>query len=380
MAKGLRYDGEFIVGGRATTRVTPNFRLSEFQSRGGALRVNRELVASLQSLRDGYGRAISVKSMGRRQGFEVAAPGMFAWLGAASIEQLLASASELVESGEFAVAQIHDGQVYVEVPSQLPPMVAAGAFEMGMRLTAAYETSGDPYLQVTGNFDGAGLSFGPIQVNFGTGTLSDLMQRFHALDAAALEKCFQRPDHYHEWQRVVHSSRREQIAWADGLSRGRNKHRIAEPWNRYLQNVGQVQAFRDETVRYAYDVYGRKLVIQLAWLKGLSAIRIDHFACLSALYDCCVQQGGLEKAQAEIRRRVERENPQTQHELVHIAVEERGRRASRRWRADCISRRLGILYRDPVRITESGFTAYRDNPRMYLVRNATVRAVEQYLS
>jgi ribonucleoside-diphosphate reductase beta chain len=37
-------------------------------------------------------------------------------------------------------------------------------------VTAGFETSGDPYLQVPGNFDGAGLSFGPLQANFKTGT------------------------------------------------------------------------------------------------------------------------------------------------------------------------------------------------------------------
>ncbi len=41
---------------------------------------------------------------------------------------------------------------------------------------------------------------------------------------------------------------------------------------------------------------------------------------LSALYDRCVQQGSLNKAHDTIRKRVERERPENQFQLVRIAV------------------------------------------------------------
>jgi hypothetical protein len=53
-------------------------------------------------------------------------------------------------------------------------------------VTAAFETAGDPFQQVTGNFDKAGLSFGPLQMNFGTGTLQELFRRFAARDNSQL--------------------------------------------------------------------------------------------------------------------------------------------------------------------------------------------------
>ena len=117
----------------------------------------------------------------------------------------------------------------------------------------------------------------------------------------------------------------------------------------------------------------------LSWLQGLTSIRIDHFACLCALYDLCVQQGGLDPAHDAIRARVRIEHPSDQFELVHIAVEERGRKALPRYRADCVSRRLGILYREPQRVSISGFTAKRSNPRFYLLRNAAVHDMATYL-
>ena len=53
---------------------------------------------------------------------------------------------------------------------------------------------------------------------------------------------------------------------------------------------------------------------------------------------------------------------------------------SAEWRADCISRRLGILYREPVTVKESGTTAARQNLRVYLVRDVAVRGAEKYLT
>jgi len=93
-----------------------------------------------------------------------------------------------------------------------------------------------------------------------------------------------------------------------------------------------------------------------------------------------VQQGSLDKAHDAIRRRVQREQPQDDFHLTRIAVEERGRKADARWRADCISRRLCIIERDPVKVVDSGQTAERDNPNLYLLRNAPVSQVERYLT
>jgi hypothetical protein len=45
-------------------------------------------------------------------------------------------------------------------------MAAELALDRAIAVIAAFETAGDPYQQVTANFNDAGLSFGPLQVNF----------------------------------------------------------------------------------------------------------------------------------------------------------------------------------------------------------------------
>lgn len=381
MASGLKYDDDYLIGGPARARVTPNFQLSEYARADGTVRVHRELLAAVQRVREELGTGISIAGVVPRGGLGAGIEGRFVWLKAADPAALADAARRVARDGWLARVEPRGEQVYVEMydPSKLPALAAERALDLAIAVTAAFETSGDPYLQVTGNFDGAGLSFGPLQVNLGTGTLQELFRRFAARDEATLRACFGAL--WDEWQRMLRlPSRAAQVRWADALSRGPRKAAFDPAWTKALQAVGRQPVFRAEWLRYAYDTYGRKLVVALAWLKGVRPIPIRNFRCLAALYDLCVQQGSLDKAHAAIRRRIERENPQDEFALTRIAVEERGRTANAQWRADCISRRLCILEREPVRVIESGQSAQRDNPQLHLLRNAPVHQMERWLA
>ena len=380
MAKGLKYEDDYLIGGPARSKVSPNFALSEFAGADGRVRVHRELVAAVQLLRDTLGAPLKIVGMAPAHGLGRGLEGRFVWLATNDPAALEAAARGLLREHDLARVEARGDWLYVEIPdpAQPPAMVAERALDRAIAVTAGFETSGDPYLQVTGNFDGAGLSFGPLQVNFKTGTLQEMFRRFQARDEARLRACFGAM--WPEWQQVLRlPSRARQVAWADARSRGARKADFEASWKAALQAVGREPAFRAEMLRYAYDTYGRKLVVALAWLRGLKPIPIRNLRCLAALYDLCVQQGSLDRAHAAIRRRVEREQPRDEFHLTRIAVEERGRAADPRWRADCISRRLCILQRDPVKVAESGQTAERDNPKLYLLRNAPVSQIERYL-
>ena len=381
MPKGLKYENDYIVGGPAKCRVTPNFTLSEYTGANGKVCIHRELVASVQVLRNSLGAAVSIAGVAPAGGLGKGLEGRFVWLKANDIAALEAAARKLIKEGHFVRVETSGGKLYVEMPDpdHLPALLPERALDLAIAVTAGFETSGDPYLQVTGNFDGAGLSFGPLQVNFKTGTLQELFQRFQARDEQRLRDCF--GPLWTEWQRVLHlPSRVQQVAWADALSRGARKADFDPRWKAALQAVGSEPAFRTEMLRYAYDTYGRKLIVALSWLHGLVPIRISNVRCLAALYDLCVQQGSLDKAHDAIRRRVQREQPLDEFQLTRIAVEERGRKADPRWRADCISRRMCIIERDPVKVVDSGQTAERDNPNLYLLRNVPVSQIERYLT
>lgn len=368
--------------GTTNQYLSPNFRLGEFRDASGQAYVHRDLLGALQMLRDAHDGSISVRSMQAPAAVDSPAPrGEGVLIEAADGPRLANDAEALIRDGWLARVTQVGTRLWVDMPDPAdpPPVLAEQAFDYVLRVTAAYETSGDPYLQVTGNFDQQGLSFGPIQVNLGTGTLQELFRRLRARNEDLLRQCFDSDIHYEEFQQVLDGPRTRALAWADARSIGHQKQGIAQPWRGYLQAVGSQPVFQIEMRRQAYDGYGRRVLSTLAFLRGLSALRIADLRCLAALFDMCVQQGSVLRAEAAIRRRVAEEAPEDEFTLTRLVVEERARAANPQWRADALSRRLGILDRQAVAVTIDGIRARRANPRLYLLRNGRVKRLDAYL-
>ncbi len=368
MVWSVEWDGAFVVGGDGGRRLTPNFRLREFQRPDGKVRVHRELVSALQLLRNRFGKGIGIRGTDD--------DGLGAKISGNPVGDLLKAADALEAHKLFAEA-VQEGEVVkvrIPDPENLPQIGLEQALETAFSVTAAYETAGDKFQEVAGNFDGAGLSFGPAQVNFKTGTIEPLFEKFRQADEAKLKECFGGGDDWEEWQRVSKlPTWQEKVAWADAISTGRRKALIVEPWRGYLQAVGRVEQFRAIMVEEILRKYGARVLKDMQFLQSLAPdVPVDHLRCLCSLYDVAIQQGGLGRAEAEIRARVAKEKPKDQFALVRAAVEERGKRASSRWRADCVSRRVGILTGVPTRVQESGQTAQRANINFFMLRDVRV--------
>jgi hypothetical protein len=366
-----QWDGGFLVGGDDALRLTPNFRLREFRNPNGSVRIHRELVAALQMLRERFGRPLTVT--------RVEADGLGALVTCASVEDLARAADRLQGHRLFAAVRRDGNGVHVTIPAPdaLPEIELEQALESAFSVTSCFETSGDRFQQVTGNFDGAGMSFGPAQWNFKSGTLVPLFRRFEDADAPALTACFTDRDDFEEFQRVLTRPMAEQIGWADALSTGRGKHEIAEPWRGYFRAVGRVQRFRAIMVEEALRKYGARVLTAVTYLQDLvPGVRIDHLRCLCALYDLVIQQGSLDKAKTAIEAQVRQRRPRDQFELVRLAVEARGRTAAPQWQADCVSRRVGILNGVPE--TVDGHQ--RANINFYLLRDVRIRDAQSFLT
>ncbi len=382
MAGAIILRDDFIIGGQANSLVTPNFRLSEFTQADGSIYIHRELAASLQVLRDNLGLPIRIEPITPTYLNRIGSYGLGIIATADDLDRMQLEANRLIRQGYLKICQRNTANIYLEIPdpSNLPAIAPKTAFECGVKVTAAFETRGDPYQQVTGNFDGAGLSFGPIQCNLGSGTLQELFRRIRGEDELRLQSCFATVEDYLTFWNILDGPRNQAVQWADMLSTGVRRQGFAQPWRGYLQAVGEEPIFRDVMLRYAYDKYGKLLMSALAFLQGVSPIKITNLRCLAALYDMGIQQGSLAKAYASIRRRITSEQPADEFALTRITVEERANKASPQWRADCLSRRLCILERQPVTVTMSGQQACRSNPRSYLLRNSPVKGLERYLS
>lgn len=370
MVWSVEWDGGFVAGGDGNVRLTPNFRLKEFFRPDGSVRVHRELVSALQILRERFGASLSVAVIDD--------DGLGATLKCRSIPDLMEAADAVRAHRLFAIVEQHGDGVYVRIPdpAQLPEIGLEQALETAFSVTSGFETSGDRFQQVTGNFDDAGMSFGPAQWNFRSGTLTPLFREFERVDADALRDCFEDEVDYAEWNNVLEASKDVQIAWADNISTGRGKHDVMQPWKGYLQAVGRVEAFRAVMVEQALRKYGAKLLDAIRYLQRLApGVRIDHLRCMCSLYDLVIQQGSLGRARKEIEQRVADEKPVDQFALVGIAVEERGRKASRQWRSDCVSRRLGILNGVPKSVDGK----QRANMHFYMLRDVRIEGASELL-
>ncbi|MCU7931308.1 MAG: hypothetical protein KZQ90_10940 [Candidatus Thiodiazotropha sp. (ex Codakia rugifera)] len=381
MANSIQLEENFIIGGKSTAYLTPNFLLKEFIRANGKIRVHRELVAGLQILRDNFSMPIEIDPERPATAYQPGDDGLCIVITANDPSTLEKEAQKLVRLDYFSRCNRNGNNLYLEMhhPSQLPYIAPKVAFDCGMKVTAAFETRGDPYQEVTGNFDLAGLSFGPIQCNLKSGTLQELFRRMRGEDERRLQRCFENKDDYLIFWEVLDGSRKKAIIWADGLSTGTGKHGFSQPWKGYLQAVGREKLFREVMLRYAYDKYGKLLMSALAFLRGVSSIPINNLRCLAALYDMGVQQGSLSKAHHAIKRRVVAEQPADEFTLTRIAVEERAKKASPRWRADCLSRRLCILERQPVSVSLDGQRSRRSNRSSYLLRDSSVKGLDRYL-
>lgn len=370
MVWSIDWDGGFVVGGEDKVRLTPNFRLKEFRRPDGKIRVHRELVSALQMLRERFASPLSVELTDD--------DGLGVVLSCRSVPDLMKAADAVRAHRLFEFTEQRGDGVYVRIPdpARLPGIGLEQALETAFSVTSGFETSGDRFQQVTGNFDDAGMSFGPAQWNFRSGTLTPLFEAFERADADALRACFGDEIDYEEWRNILAAPVGEQIAWADNISTGRGKHDVMQPWKGYLQAVGRVEAFRAVMVEQALRKYGAKLLDAIRYLHDLApGVQIDHLRCMCSLYDLVIQQGSLYRARKEIEQRVAAERPADQFSLVGIAVEERGRKASKQWRADCVSRRLGILKGVP----ETVDGRQRANMHFYMLRDVRIDGARELM-
>jgi len=367
----VNWDGDFVVGGDGNQRLTPSFRLKEFRKADGSVRVHRELVSALQLVRERLGQSLSVVRT-QPDGFGAVVSGD-------SAPDVRAAAVAIRDRGIFTTIDVEpDGfGVRIPLPERLPPLGLDEALETAFSVTAAFETAGDKFQQITGNFDGAGLSFGPAQVNFGSGTLVPLFRKFIAADQNALRACFSDPDDYDDFMNVLDLPAPQQIQWATSITTGRGGHEVVEPWRSYFQETGRVPLFREITAESILSDYGAKAARAVTALEKLRPdIRVDRLRCICALYDLVVQQGSLDKAWPEIAQRVAVEKPANQVDLVRIAVEERGRKALPQWQADAVSRRVGILTGVPFTVDDR----QRANINFYMLRDVRVTSVDRLLA
>lgn len=241
------------------------------------------------------------------------------------------------------------------------------AQEIALRVSGGYEgRSNLDYHALADDFDGQGTSFGLIQWNFGQNTLGPLLLQMYNRDPAAFAGAFPAGADYQALETAIRSQDQPaQSRWARSVL-GNNR----AAWSRAFSNLGDIPAFQEIQLNAVLD-YHQGVVNAIVMMRGIAPDLMEevHVGTYAALYDLCVQQGSIDKggSLATARQRYGAEQPDTQIKFLEIIVQERARTASARWRADAMSRRMGIIQRSTYSASESGYSAARSNANFHLL-------------
>ncbi|WP_413703690.1 hypothetical protein [Pseudomonas sp. Pseusp16] len=239
--------------------------------------------------------------------------------------------------------------------------------ELALKVSGGYEGHKMlDYHALADDFDQQGTSFGLIQWNFGQGTLGPVLLKMLQKDSIAFSRCFPATTDYQSLKNaLIQSDKAAQLAWARDILRTNRAG-----WKQAFNALGGERQFQEIQLREAAS-YHSNVQRCIRDMRAISPSIMNEVGVLTyvALYDLCVQQGGLEKGRTllEIRSRVGSEAPLTQENLLKICVQERAKSASSRWAADCMSRRMGIIQGSPYSANLQGNTANRNNINFHLL-------------
>jgi hypothetical protein len=206
-------------------------------------------------------------------------------------------------------------------------------WERCLQLTAAFE--GHNYGLIAGNFDGAGLTWGIIGFTLKHGELSQIVLEVFANNPQLVQGIF--GENTNELVHMMQATKDDQLHWADTISTGRKKVRVAEPWASSFFEFGtqvEVQAIQ---VRRARDMYF------LAAQQTANALQLKTELGVSLCFDVHVQNGGIKTDAKEAidagRSTLPLGDERALRILVANAVADSARAA---YRADVLARKLCI--------------------------------------
>ena len=202
------------------------------------------------------------------------------------------------------------------------------AKETALIISGTYEGKGG-FASLSGNFDNMGMSWGIVQFNFGQNTLGPLLIDMRNKNTTLFNGCFSNNEDLSSLNKALDKGTNEQMKWAIHIIR---------------------------------------------WMRGIhpSVMEKVEFKTFAALVDLSIQQGGIDKVKDIIKAKSLSSPTNTQYAFAKLVVEERGSTASARWRADCISRRLGILNKKATSYSHSGYVARRDNSKFSLIKEVYI--------
>ena len=228
-------------------------------------------------------------------------------------------------------------------------------------LTAAFEVGStapdEIFSYVTGNFDGQGITLGPVGFSWRADEIQRLLRVMEKDHPGVLLRIF--GGQYVELRAILVKDMATQMAWAERLS-AHNGASIAEPWLTQFRSLGRTSEFKEVTYAEIQTRYLNRAIQQCDQL-GLLSQR-----GLALVFDTEVQNGerGLSHALQELTANAQLIQQRDEVARMIVIARAIADTSNTRYRADVLNRKMiiatgnGVLHR-----TKYDLSAVRDNAR-----------------
>ncbi len=223
--------------------------------------------------------------------------------------------------------------------------------ERCLQLTAAFEGHGFGMIQ--GNWDGAWLTWGIIGFTLKHGEVSRIVLEVFGAHPGVVRGPFDALTD--ELIRIMRATRAEQEAWANRISEGLKKFKVAEPWRSAFARFGEQEVVQAVQIRHAYEGY-LDPALETARRYGLST-ELGIGLC----FDIQVQNGGIGSEAREAIEAARRNRPPQDERTLRILVANAvADHARPEFRQDVRSRKLtiatgaGQVHGEPFELTSWG--------------------------
>ncbi len=219
-----------------------------------------------------------------------------------------------------------DSDTYQKLMGQPVPPVR----DRALGLTARFEGHGFTLAQ--GNFDGAGITWGIIGFTLSGGELKQILLE---IKPELVRQAFGAKTD--QLLGVLKLPMRQQIAFADSISLGASKARLAEPWRSAFGTLGEFPEVQEVQLRHVDEDYFQP-ALQTAKDFGLKTELGTALA-----FDVHVQNGGIKKAAREqIRKELAAHAVTVERDLRILIAHAVADKASPEFRDDVRERKLTL--------------------------------------
>lgn len=205
-------------------------------------------------------------------------PGLWAFDQYAGTSFGTSGSSNYIDIDKVAVSGYYNGETEVKYPDPLDPYEnekLAKAIEIAIPITVQFETgySGEnvqkAYSRVTGNFDGAGISFGIIQYNFGQDTLQPILNEMIVSEPDTMSEIF--GNNYEKLKEKLYGEKEDLLKWATEISTP-DKTTLISPWKEYFEKLGENNTCQNIQKNHL-DTYWKRAIDPICKNYGLKTYR-----------------------------------------------------------------------------------------------------------